>query len=99
MQVHHALAYSPTCGSQAMDINEYLRKFSDPDPKFSPAPLWWWSGEKLEIGRMRWQMDQLRSMGIGNVVIMNLAPNGTLYGCDPDDPPFLSEAWWKIFEQ
>src|ERR1700728_844007 len=78
---------------------QFLEQFTKPDPRYSPAPFWWWSGEKLEIGRLRWQMDQLSAMGIHNVVIINLSPNGTLFGCDPDDPPFLSEPWWDIFAQ
>src|SRR5690349_8332405 len=82
-----------------MTVPEFLQQFAEPDPRFSPAPIWWWSGQPLEIGRMRWQMDQLRAMGICNVVILNLAPSGVLFGCDADDPPFLSEPWWQIFEQ
>src|SRR5581483_10333822 len=82
-----------------MRIPEFLSRFQDPDPRFSPAPIWWWSGEKLEINRLRWQMDQLKSMGIHNLVILNLAPNGALFGCEADDPAFLSEDWWRIFEQ
>ncbi|WP_428938671.1 hypothetical protein [Fontivita pretiosa] len=69
----------------------------EPDPRYSPAPIWWWSGEKLSVDRMRWQMDQLRAMGIRNVVVLNLAPNGPLFGSVADDPPFLSEPWWTIF--
>jgi hypothetical protein len=71
--------------------------FVQPDPAFSPAPIWWWSGERLDIDRLRWQMDELRAMGIWQVVILNLAPSGPLYGSDADDPAFLSEAWWEIF--
>src|SRR4051794_1419200 len=44
-------------------------------------------------------MDQLRSMGICNVVILNLAPSGPLFGSDADDPAFLTEPWWTIFAQ
>ena len=44
------------------------KRFDDPPRSFSPVPIWWWSGEKLEINRMRWQMDQLHAMGIRNVV-------------------------------
>jgi hypothetical protein len=79
--------------------SKFLAQFAQPDPRFSPTPIWWWSGEKLEIGRMRWQMDQLVGMNICNVVVLNLAPSGTLFCCDADDPPFLSEPWWQIFEQ
>jgi hypothetical protein len=82
-----------------MDPRQFLAQFEHPDPRFSPAPIWWWSGEKLEISRMRWQMNQLVEMGIRNVVVLNLAPSGTLFCCDADDPPFLSEPWWQIFEQ
>ncbi len=82
-----------------MSSAEYLKQFAEPDPAYTPAPLWWWSGERLEIGRLRWQVDRLIEMGIRQVVIINLAPSGTLFGSDADDPPFLSEAWWDIFRQ
>lgn len=82
-----------------MDVRNFLDRFREPDPRFSPAPIWWWSGEKLEIERLRTQLDLLSAMGIHNVVVMNLAPSGVLFGCDPDEPAFLSEPWWHIFGQ
>ena len=33
-----------------------------------------------------------------NLVILNLAPSGPLFGADADDPPFLSEAWWELLD-
>jgi len=42
-------------------------------------------------------MERLADAGVFNVLIMNLAPNGPLFGSDPDEPPFLSEAWWDCF--
>ena len=82
-----------------MRVTDYLADFVTPDPRFSPAPQWWWSGEPLTIDRLRWQMDRLVAMGIHNVSIIDLAPNGTMFGADADQPPFLSEAWWQVFEQ
>lgn len=78
-------------------MSDLPNELAPPDHAFSPAPIWWWSGEPLEINRLRWQMDQLRGMGVWQVVILNLAPSGPLYGSDADDPAFLSEAWWAIF--
>lgn len=80
-------------------VQQFLAEFTAPDPRFSPVPLWWWSGEPLRIEKLRWQMDRMCEMGIRNVCVINLAPNGTLFGCDPDDPPFLSEQWWAIFQE
>jgi hypothetical protein len=80
-------------------VETILRSWAEPDPRFSPAPLWWWSGERLEVSRLRQQMDAMLAMGIRQVVIINLAPSGTLFGSDADDPPFLSEPWWDLFAQ
>ena len=50
--------------------------FSSPRPEYSPVPIWWWSGERLELDRLCWQLDQLVSQGVYNVVVLNLAPTG-----------------------
>ncbi|MFC7584809.1 hypothetical protein ACFQYP_14535 [Nonomuraea antimicrobica] len=33
-----------------------------------------------------------------NLVILNLAPSGPMFGADADEPPFLSEAWWELLD-
>ena len=48
--------------------------------------------------RLRWQMERLVAGGVHNLVILNLAPSGPLFGADADDPPFLSEAWWELLD-
>ncbi|MFI6829234.1 hypothetical protein ACIBG5_19225 [Kribbella sp. NPDC050241] len=70
---------------------------TDPPRAFSPAPLWWWSGEPLDPARLRWQLERFVEGGVHQLVVMNLAPAGTDHGCDADDPPFFSERWWEIF--
>jgi len=72
--------------------------FREPSKIFSPVPTWWWSGEPIVKERLRWQMERLAEAGVFNVLVMNLAPNGPLFGSDPDEPTFLSEAWWDCFE-
>jgi hypothetical protein len=62
------------------------------------VPLWWWSGETLDPARLRWQLERLAAGGVFNVVVMNVAPTSPLYGKDADDPAFMSERWWEIFE-
>ena len=79
-------------------LDELARDFATPPKAYSPVPIWWWSGDTLTRERLRWQMEQLVAGGVYNAVILNLAPTGPLYGSDPDDPPFLSEAWWTLFE-
>ncbi|MEV0388582.1 hypothetical protein [Nonomuraea sp. NPDC050643] len=72
--------------------------FREPPRAFSPAAIWWWSGEPLRRDRLRWQMERLVAGGVHNLVILNLAPSGPLFGSDADDPPFLSEAWWELLD-
>lgn len=72
-------------------------RLTAPDHAFSPAPIWWWSGDALNSERIRWQLEQFAAGGVYNLVILNLAPAGPLHGSLADDPPFLSDAWWQIF--
>ncbi|WP_433375481.1 hypothetical protein ACQPZX_06015 [Actinoplanes sp. CA-142083] len=65
---------------------------------FSPAALWWWSGEPLDRDRLRWQMVRYREGGVHNLVVINLAASGPLFGSDPDSPAFFSDDWWGVFE-
>ena len=71
--------------------------FASPPKAFSPVPIWWWSGEKIERSRLRWQLERFAEGGVYNLIVLNLAPTSPLYGADPDDPPFLSEEWWALF--
>lgn len=76
---------------------ELEKRFDDPPRGFSPVPIWWWSGDRLDPERLRWQLERFAEGGIYNLVVMNLAPTGPMFGSDPDDPPFFSEEWWEIF--
>jgi len=72
-------------------------RFERPPKAFSPVPIWWWSGDRLERERLRWQLERFAEGGVHNLVVLNLAPTSPMYGSDADDPPFLSDAWWEIF--
>ncbi|MGK3952134.1 hypothetical protein ACLKM7_07385 [Microbacterium sp. I2] len=76
---------------------ELVDRFERPSVRYGPLPLWWWSGERLDRERLRWQMGKLIEQGVWQAVVMNLAPTGPLYGALADDPPFMSEEWWDIF--
>ncbi|WP_431901105.1 hypothetical protein [Nonomuraea sp. bgisy101] len=78
-----------------MNLFDVLR---EPPRSHSPAAIWWWSGEPLRRDRLRWQMRRLVDGGVHHLVVLNLAPSGPLFGADADDPPFLSEEWWELFD-
>lgn len=74
-----------------------LDSFQSPPREFSPVPTWWWSGEKVEASRLKWQLEQYAAGGVFNLIVLNLAAAGPMHGADADDPPFFSEAWWTLF--
>jgi hypothetical protein len=90
------LGVRPTPSSPG-DAFRLARSFEQADQRYGPVPIWWWSGERLERARLRWQMEQLCAQGVTQAVVMCLAPRGPLYGSLADDPPFLSDEWWEIF--
>lgn len=71
--------------------------FVRPDPEFSPAPIWWWSGGRVTTDRLRDQLDRLLDQGVHNVVVLNLAPTGPTYGALADEPALLSDDWWDLW--
>lgn len=75
------------------------RLFDDPPRDFSPTPLWWWSGAEVTRERLEWQMRAFAEGGIFNLVVINLAPAGPIYGAAADDPAWFSETWWERFIQ
>ncbi|MFI7705050.1 hypothetical protein [Nonomuraea sp. NPDC049480] len=79
-----------------MNVFDVFR--GEPPRAYSPAAIWWWSGEPLRRDRLRWQLERLVAGGVRNLVILNLAPSGPMFGADADDPPFLSEAWWELLD-
>ncbi|MEJ3746731.1 hypothetical protein WEI85_26015 [Actinomycetes bacterium KLBMP 9797] len=72
---------------------------ADPPRAFSPTAIWWWSGEPLDRRRLRWQLERYAAGGIHNLVVMNLAATGPLFGSDPDKPAFFSDDWWALLDQ
>ncbi len=77
--------------------DELVEQFAVPQAEFSPVPIWWWSGDRIEREQIRYQLERLAQGGIHNAMILNLAPSGPLYGSAPDEPPFLAEEWWDLF--
>lgn len=86
---------SPPPRSPGADL---LQRFQDPAPGFYPTPIWWWSGERLDAGRLRWQLERLVAGGAKSFVIMNLLPEVPDIGKSRDDPLLFSEEWWGFFE-
>jgi hypothetical protein len=74
-----------------------LERFLAPGPDYSPVPIWWWSGDSITKAGITTQLERMQAGKIYNVIILNLAPSGPLFGSQPDDPPFLSEEWWALF--
>ncbi|MBA8954970.1 glycosyl hydrolase [Actinomadura namibiensis] len=80
-------------------IPDRLRAVLDAPPRaYSPAPIWWWSGERLDRRRLRDQLERFAAGGVYNLVILNLAPSGPMFGADADDPAFFTDAWWELLD-
>ena len=69
-----------------------------PPRKYSPVPIWWWSGDEVTEERIAYQMEEMAGHGLYGAMIMNVAPVASLFGKDADNPSFMSPRWWELFE-
>ncbi|WP_228447429.1 hypothetical protein [Streptomyces paludis] len=77
---------------------ELLTRFTAPEARFGPLPLWWWSGATVTREGLRRQLEQMVAQGIRQAVVMCLAPTGPMFGSLADDPPFLSPRWLGLLD-
>ncbi len=69
--------------------------FLCPPSAFGPVPFYWWAGEKLDRGRIAWQLDQLLQKGVRQTIVSYPhQPDGSN---SPGDPKLFSPAWWDLF--
>jgi len=79
----------------AVPQSDLRDEFINPPWSFCPTPFYWWAGEKLDRGRIAWQLDQLCEKGVRRVVISYPhTPDG---GTDAGDPEIFSTEWWELF--
>ncbi|MGI6400768.1 MAG: glycosyl hydrolase [Thermoguttaceae bacterium] len=78
--------------------------FAEPPAGYGEVPFWWWTGEKLDVERLCWQLDELNKKGISGVQV-NYAhqdvrnetqPNWLTY---PNEPEVFTEEWFNVFDQ
>ncbi|MDO5308206.1 MAG: glycosyl hydrolase [Planctomycetia bacterium] len=79
-----------------------LEGFAHPPRGYGQVPFWWWTGEKLNVERLNWQLDALAAKGIPGVQV-NYAhqdvrnekqPNWLTF---PNEPEVLTDEWFDDF--
>ena len=73
-------------------------------------PFYWWQGDPLTRERFRWQLDKLQEAGVQGFSVSyahghrrvdhDLVAAGfrAKYLTLPSDPPFMSPAWWELWD-
>lgn len=80
---------------EAAGFSDVLESFRNPPATHAPVPFYWWAGERLDRGRIAWQLDQLHRGGIREVVISY--PHGPDGRSSLGDPELFSPDWWDLF--
>ena len=70
---------------------DLLSGFQNPSKEYSPVPIWWWSGGKIEKDRLAWQMERMVEGHVYNAVVLNLNPSS-------DQPTYFSPEWWNLMD-
>ena len=74
-----------------------LPGFQAPPPGYGEVPFWWWTGDPLDVDRLRWQLEQLHQKGISGVQVNYAHEDSPGWPTYVTEPPIFSEAWWRIW--
>jgi len=78
---------------------DVLPGFKDPPPGYGEVPFWWWSGDTLNVERLKEQLRELHSKGISGVQVNYSHLDTPGWMTDQDKPEIFSEEWWKIYTE
>lgn len=78
---------------------DVLPGFKNPPPGYGEVPFWWWSGDTLNIERLKEQLRELHSKGISGVQVNYSHLDTPGWMTDQDKPEIFSEEWWKIYSE
>lgn len=93
--MNQATVTMPEVPAAAAGASAMERLFRNPPASHAPVPFYWWAGERLERGRIAWQLDQLVAAGVRQTIISY--PHHPDGSNDPGDPPLFSPEWWDLF--
>ena len=74
---------------------ELLALFQNPSQDFAAISFFFWNGEALTKERLSWQLEQLRSKGVGGTIVSYI--HQANLDIDNSDPVVFSAAWWELF--
>ena len=105
-----------TTGQQAFkgwpghdDISDLKACWKCPPKGYGNVPFYWWSGDSLDIDRLRWQLEKLSTASTDGLCVsyhhthdkvdsvLNAAGHGPCGRVCGGAPRVMSEKWWKIW--
>jgi hypothetical protein len=78
---------------------DVLPGFKTPPAGYGEVPYWWWTGGKLDVDRMIWQLRELHKKGISGVQVNYSHYDGNGWMTDQDEPNIFTEDWWKVYSK
>ncbi len=82
--------------SRAADL-DVLPGFRDPPQGYGEVPFWWWTGDRLEKDRLRWQIEQLHEKGIPGMQVNYAHEDTSGWPTYAAQPEIFSDAWWDVW--
>ncbi|HOD82703.1 MAG: Glycosyl hydrolases family 2, sugar binding domain [Planctomycetes bacterium ADurb.Bin126] len=88
-----------------------LEHFADPPKGYGNVPFYWWNGDRLDVARLAWQLDQLAQVGTDGFAVsyihshvqadkeLNAKGYAAFGRTVPGEPPVWSQPWWDFWSQ
>ena len=78
---------------------DVLPGFKTPPPGYGQVPFWWWTGDDLNVDRMKEQIRGLHEKGISGVQVNYSHYDTPGWLTEEDNPGIFSKDWWEVYSQ
>ena len=91
------------------DITDLKQAFANPPKGYGNVPFYWWTGDSLDINRLKEQLEILSDASTDGLCVsynhthdkvdveLNAAGHGPCGRVSGGEPRVMSEEWWKIW--
>ena len=95
--IRTTVVFAAALGFAVHAFGGFAEDFRTPPPGYGEVPFWWWTGEKLDKARLRWQLEELHRAGVAGTQVNYSHERQFGWRTAAHEPKLFTDKWWEMF--